>query len=148
MQILRLFVIDVVIVQKGQFSSQNLTKHFFSAYFSQKVRIKKFNIFEENHHFWKNENFATLFNRCFHSLERLVVFLEHHLRHFPGLLLPKRKRMKKFEIFDQTHGLTPLEKYKFCDFFISMFSQSTQASFYPRTSSNTFSQPILAIKKG
>ena len=54
--------------------------------------------------------------------------------------------MKKFQIFDQTHGRTSLEKCKFCDFFKSAFLWSRKASFLSRTLPNTFLRPNEADK--
>ena len=58
---------------------------------------------------------------------------------FIGQICLKRKKIKQCEIFDQSHGLTPLEKRNFCDFFKSKFLWSKKASFLYRTSPNTFS---------
>ena len=57
---------------------------------------------------------------------------------FIGQICLKRKKIKQYEIFDQNHGLTPLEKRNFCDFFKSKFLWSKKASFLYRTSPNTF----------
>ena len=55
--------------------------------------------------------------------------------------------MKKFEIFDQNHGLTTLKKCKFCDFFKSMFLCLKKASFLYRTSANTFASRNVPKRK-
>ena len=59
----------------------------------------------------------------------------------------KNEKKKKFQIFDQNHGLTLLEKCKFCDSFKSLFLQARTASFLSKTSPNTFSRPISPKKK-
>ena len=59
----------------------------------------------------------------------------------------KREKLKKCQIFDQKHGLTPLEKWKFSDLFILMFLWSRGAIIISRTLPNRFSQPILRKKK-
>ena len=62
--------------------------------------MKQFTIFAQNHRLtlWKNANFATFLNRCFYSLERLVLYLERHQTLLFGLFLPKKKkRIKKLQ---------------------------------------------------
>ena len=36
-------------------------------------------------------------------------------------ILPKKKKLKKRPFLDQNHGLTPLEKYQFLDFWNFLF---------------------------
>ena len=52
--------------------------------------------------------------------------------------------MKKLQLFDQNHGLSPLQKCPFCLLFKSMFILSRKACFLTRTSPNTFSRCIFA----
>ena len=47
--------------------------------------------------------------------------------------------MKKLQLFDQNHGLSPLQKCQFCLLFKSMFILSKKACFVTTTSPNTFS---------
>ena len=42
--------------------------------------------------------------------------------------------MKKLQLFDQNHGLSPLEKCQFCGFFKQMFSLSKKACLLYKTS--------------
>ena len=51
--------------------------------------------------------------------------------------------MKKLQLFDQNHGLSPLQKCQFWLLFKSMFILSRKACFLTRTSPNTFSRCIL-----
>ena len=51
--------------------------------------------------------------------------------------------MKKLQLFDQNHGLSPLQKGQFCLLFKSMFILYRKACFLTRTSPNTFSGCIL-----
>ena len=51
--------------------------------------------------------------------------------------------MKKLQLFDQNHGLSPLQICQFCLFFKSMFILFRKACFLRRTSPNTFSRRIL-----
>ena len=51
--------------------------------------------------------------------------------------------MKKLQLFDQNHRLSPLQKCQFCLRFKSMFILSRKACFLTRTSPNTFSGCIL-----
>ena len=69
---------------------------------------------------WKNANRATFLNRCFHTLERLL-FILNVTKHLFSAYFAKNEKKKKFQIFDQNHGLAPLGKSKFCDFLKPMF---------------------------
>ena len=55
--------------------------------------------------------------------------------------------MKKLQLFDQNHGLSPLEKCQFCVLFKCMFVLSWKARFVMRTSPNTFSQFMHETKR-
>ena len=55
--------------------------------------------------------------------------------------------MEKFQILYQNHGLSPLEKSQFFDFFNFLILESKKAFFVPRISSITFSCLILPIIK-
>ena len=46
----------------------------------------------------------------FFSVKTLFSFLEYRQTCFPGLFFLKKKKVEKIQIFDQNHGLTPLEK--------------------------------------
>ena len=56
----------------------------------------------------------------FFSLERRCFVLKYRRRHFLGLYWLK-KRLKNCDFLDQNHGLTPLEKSQFFDFFNFFF---------------------------
>ena len=58
-----------------------------------------------------------------------------------------KKKMEKWPIFDQNHGLTPLEKCQFFDCLNFLLLQPRKAFFGSRISSKTFSWPILPKKK-
>ena len=55
--------------------------------------------------------------------------------------------MEKWPIFEQHHGLTPLEQCQFFNFFNFLFFVPRNAFFRSRISKNTFSWPILSEKK-
>ena len=55
--------------------------------------------------------------------------------------------MRKVEIFDQNHGLTPLENFRFFGHIRYIFLLSRKASFLSRTSPNIISGPIFNKKK-
>ena len=57
----------------------------------------------------------------FYSQERHFFVLEYRKTHFPGLYWLKKKSLEKSLFFDQNHGLTPLEKCQFFDFFKLLF---------------------------
>ena len=55
--------------------------------------------------------------------------------------------MKKLQLFDQNHLLSPLQKCQFCLLFKSIFILSKRACFLTGTSPNTFSGCILQKTK-
>ena len=84
---------------------------------------------------WKNGHFLTktmgnpfgkisifrLLELFFYGLERRFFLLEYWKTHFCVLCWPKKK-MEKWPIFHQNHGLTPLEKSQFfCTFLTFCF---------------------------
>ena len=69
---------------------------------------------------WKKVSFFDFWTSCFYSLERLFFVLKRSKRHFPSLYLLKKK-LEKLPFLDQNHGLTPLEKCEFFDFWIPSF---------------------------
>ena len=52
---------------------------------------------------------------------------------------------EKLQLFDQNHGLSPLEKCQFCGFLKPMFSLFRQACLLYKTSKIDFLQFIFAI---
>ena len=62
-------------------------------------------------------------------------------------ILPKKKRLKKWPVLDQSQGLTPFEKCQFSDFLHFLFLQPKKAFFRPRIFLNKFYWPILLKKK-
>ena len=52
--------------------------------------------------------------------------------------------MKKLQLFDKNHGLSPLQKCQFCLLFKCVFILSRKACFLTRTSPHTFSGCIFA----
>ena len=53
--------------------------------------------------------------------------------------------MKKLQLFDQNHGLSPSEKCQFCEFLKPMFSLFRKACLLYKTSKIDFLQFIFAI---
>ena len=53
--------------------------------------------------------------------------------------------MRKLQLFDQNHGLSPLEKCQFCEFLKPMFSLFRKACLLYKTSKIDFLQSIFAI---
>ena len=53
--------------------------------------------------------------------------------------------MKKLQLFDQNHGLIPLQKCQFCGFLKPMFLLFRKACLLDKTSKIVFSQFIFTI---
>ena len=85
--------------------------------------MKKWPIFDQNHGLTpleKSQFFDFLNFFFFFSLEGRCFVLKYRRRHFLGLYWLK-KRLKNCDFLDQNHGLTPLEKSQFFDFFNFFF---------------------------
>ena len=77
--------------------------------------------------FRKMQIWIFFFNRCFYSLKRL--FFHNFTKRIFQIHFLQKKKDGKISIFDKNHGLTPLEKCKFCGFLKSMSLQSKKFSF-------------------
>ena len=84
--------------------------------------MEKWPIFGQNHGRTPLEKsqFFDFSASCFYSIERRFFALEKRKTHFTGLDCFKKKT-EKWPILDQNHGLTPLEKSQFSDFFNILF---------------------------
>ena len=62
-------------------------KDFHGPVYSEKKRINKMQIFDQNHGLTPNQkaNFCSVFIQHFYRLEKLIFYLEHHERLFPDL---------------------------------------------------------------
>ena len=65
---------------------------------------------------------------------------------FAWPLLPENANREKWPFFDQNHGLTPLQKCQFFDFFNFSFLQARKVFSRSRISVKTFAWPILPKK--
>ena len=90
--------------------------------------MEKLPIFNQN--LWKNPNFSTVLT-CFYGPDRLLFFLEYSQTLYCILLgyFAYIKKMEKLRIFNQYHGLTPLEKSQIFDFFNLLFLWRGKAFF-------------------
>ena len=149
MEILRPICIDVFIVQKSYYSIQNVTKQFFLAQFALKEKFKKELIFNQIHRLTPLEKckFCDRFILMFLQSRRAIIISRRSLNRLFRHILPQKQKFKKGLVFNQIHGLAPLEKCKFCDLFIFLFLLSRKAITLSRTSLNSFSRPILTKKK-
>ena len=108
---------------------------YFQTHFSWPIspmikRWKNLSIFNQN--LWRNPNFSTVLTCCFYGADRLLFFLEYsQTLHFLGYF-SYIKKMEKLGIFNQYHGLTPLEKSQIFDFFNLLFLQCGKAFFLCR----------------
>ena len=77
---------------------------------------------------WKNPSFWNSLTCCFYSLEKRFFILEYRETHY-AVLFCLKKRLQELPTFDKNHGLNPLEKYHFFEFFYFFFLLSTKAFF-------------------
>ena len=77
---------------------------------------------------WKNNNFSTFSTSCFDGLTSVFSFY-NIVKHIFQVYIALKQNMEKWPIFDQNHGLTPLEKRQFLDFLNFFFLGPKKAFF-------------------
>ena len=65
---------------------------------------------------------------------------------FSWSISPKRKKLEKWPFLDQNHGLTPLRKYQFFDFWTSCF-YSLERRFFPVQYSKGYFPGLYCLKE-
>ena len=106
--------------------------------------MKKLQLLDQNHGLSTLQKcqFCLLFKLMF-ILSRKACFLTRTSPNtFCGCILHKTKRSQNLKIFDQNHGLTPLQKCQFCGFFIPIFWLFRKACLLDKTSQMVFSRFI------
>ena len=134
--IFRLFHLRVFIAQKGVLSFQNIEKDIFLPFIIFKKKMKKWPIFDQNHGltpFRKISIFGLFQLRVFIAQKEVFSFQNIVKDIFLPYIIFK-KNMEKSPIFDQNHGLTPLEKSQFFHFSNFVFLQPRKAFFRSRIS--------------
>ena len=145
MSIFRLFELLVFKAQKVVFLFQNIIEHIFLAYTALKKKVGKMVDFTANpwtKPFGKMSIFRRFELLVFYSLESCFFFLEYYTTHFQGLYSLKKK-LEKWLILQQSHGLNPLKHCQIFDFLNFLFLQPRKLLFRSRILYNTFSFPIL-----
>ena len=109
--------------------------------------MKKLQLFDQNHKLSSLQKcqFFLLFKSMFRLSGKACFLTRTSPNTFSGCILHKRKRSKKFPIFDQNHGLTPLQKCQFCRFLKPMFLLFRKAFLLYKTSKIVFSRFIFKI---
>ena len=136
MSLFRLFELLVFIAQKGVLVLfQNIVKDNFLAYIAKK-KVAKMTIFGPKA--WVNP-FGKM--SIFRLFEILLFIVQIGVFSFQNIVkdiflsyIALKKKLLKWPFLDQNHGLTPLEKCQFFDFFKFMFSQPRKAFFRSRVS--------------
>ena len=110
-------------------------KGHFPMLHCRKKKVGKRPIFGPNHGLicLEKSQFFGFLNLFFYSLKGFIFVLEYRKRHFPGLYCLKKK-LEKWPFLDQSHGLTPLEKWQFFDFLNFLFFWPKKAFFRSRIS--------------
>ena len=108
---------------EGRFFVLEYRIRHFPALYCKKKKLEKWPFLDQNH--WliplDKRQFFDFFNCLFLCLERRFFVLDYRKRHFSGLYCLKKKMLEKWPFLDQNHGLTPLEKCQFFDFFSILF---------------------------
>ena len=94
--------------------------------------------------FGKMSIFLTFCTSCFYCLEMRYFFLEYHKTEFPCLYCLKKK-MEKWQIFEQNHGLTRLEKCQF--FFLTSCFYCLKIRFIVLEYHKTYFPGLYCLKK-
>ena len=137
-----------LVPRKAFFRSRILWNTFSWPILSKKKKLEKWPHLEQNHDLIPLEKcpFFHFFNFLF-LLPRNEFFrsrISWNTFYLP--LLSKKKKLEKWPIFKQNHGLTPLEKCQFFDLLNFFFLLPTNAFLRSRISYKTFFWPILPKK--
>ena len=110
--------------------------------------MEKWPIFEQNHRLTPLEKcqFFVFFNFLFLMPRNAFFRLRISWNTFSWPILSKKK-LEKWLIFEQNHGLTPLEKCQFFGFFNFLSLLPRNTFFRSRISWNSFYLPLLPKKK-
>ena len=65
--------------------------------------------------------FSTFWTSCFYRLDGRLFVLEYRKTNFSCSIMIKKKKIEKWPILDQNHGLTPLQKSQFFHFLNLLF---------------------------
>ena len=134
--IFRPFHLRVFIAQKGVFSFKNIVKDIFLPFIIFKKKMEKQPIFDQNHGLtpFRKISIFGLFQLRVFIAQKGVFSFQNIVKDifFPYIIF--KKKIEKSPIFDQNHGLTPLEKSQFLDFFNFVFLQPRKAFFHSRIS--------------
>ena len=109
--------------------------------------MKKLQLFDQNHGLSPLQKcqFCLLFKSMF-ILSRKTCFLTRASPNtFSGCIFHKTKTFTKYQIFDQNHGLTPLQQCQFCTLLIPMFLLFRKTCLLYKTSKIVFSRFIFTI---
>ena len=122
-------------------------QYMFEAYFAQKIIYEKIHIFDQNHGFGKLKC-CPYFKIVFCILKTLLFSLEYQQTIFLGLNCLKNKLKKQFQIFDQTHKLTPMKRNKVCKYILKKsVSLCRKPSFLPKISKKTIYKSLFGKKR-
>ena len=131
MSIFRVFELLVFVVQRDVFSFQNIVKDIFLAYIFLKIKVGKMAIFGLK--IWVNP-FGKM--SIFRVYELVVFVVQRDVFSFQNIVkdiflayISLKIKLEKWPFLDQNHGLTPLEKCQFFDFFNLLFLQSRKTIF-------------------
>ena len=132
--IFRHFELLVFIAQKGIFSFQNIVKIIFLTNIAEKKKVGKMAILGPKP--WVNP-FGKM--SIFRLLEPLVFIAKKGVFLFQNIVkviflnnIAFKKRLEKWPYLDQNHGLTPLQKCHFFDFWNLLFLSPRKALFRSR----------------
>ena len=113
------------IAQKGVLSQQNIIKHILLASIALKKengKIANFGPKAWTNLFGKNSIFRLSQHLVFMT-QKGVLSPQNTIKHILLAYIALKKKMEKWPILDQNHGLTPLEKTQFFDFLSILFLQ-------------------------
>ena len=109
--------------------------------------MKKLELFDQNHGLTTLQKcqFCLLFKSMFILPRKGFFFKENVTKYFFWVYFASNETLTKFIIFDQNHGLTPLQNCQFCGFLKTMFWLFGKACLLNETSKIVFSRLIFSI---
>ena len=108
MQILQLSNINFFLVLKSSFTIKNIANSTFWSIWARKVKVKKLQIFDQNHGLTPSQNmqiFQLPTYQLICSLEKDFC-VKNVYKHSFWTIWTRKKETRKLQIFDQNYGLT------------------------------------------
>ena len=130
--------------RKSFFPIQNNITHHVLVFFKENETRKNFQIFDENYGLtplqkWTLSHYVEM---TFLKSRKFFFPIQNIIKHHVQVFFKENETQMNFQIVDETHGLTPLEKWTFSHYVKMTFVQSGNTFFLYGIQSNIIPRPF------